>query len=157
MATYRLSPRQTLTVTSSSAEMLEVEVRWTGGGDLPPAHLHPAQDERFEVLEGRLRVLVGDGERTLEPGDVLDVPRGTVHAMIATGGGARAIWQTRPALRTQEYFAAMDTALARGGSVLSYAPVFRAHAAEVRLASPPAWVQGPLFAVLAAAGTLLGR
>lgn len=41
--------------------------------------------------------------------------------------------------------------------MLSYATVFRAHAAEVRLVKPPAWIQRPLFAVLAAAGKLLRR
>lgn len=160
-SSYRLSPHQTLSVRTSSAdtggELLEVEATWTAGGDLPPAHLHPAQHEHFEVVEGTLRVLVGDAERLLEAGDTLDIPAGTVHAMTASNGPARAIWQTRPALRTEEYFAKMDGALSHGGSLLAYAPVFRAHAAEVRLTKPPRWIQGPLFAVLGLVAKLLGR
>jgi mannose-6-phosphate isomerase-like protein (cupin superfamily) len=147
-ATYRMTPHQTLTVRRSDDEVLEVEATWSGGGALPPAHFHPAQDEHFEILEGRLRVLVDGAEHLLSPGDVLDIPRGTVHAMTATAGGARAIWQTRPALRTEQFFAAMDAAQSRGGSLLDFVPVARAHTAEVRFTTPPVWLQGPLFAVL---------
>jgi mannose-6-phosphate isomerase-like protein (cupin superfamily) len=158
-ATYRLSPQQSLTVTTSGTdtrgERLEVETTWSGGGDLPPAHFHPAQDEHFEVVEGNLRVLVDGTERVLGPGDALDVPRGSVHAMTATDGGARAIWQTRPALRTEEFFAGMDAAHRRGGSLL--VPVVRAHTAEVRFTTPPRLVQGPLFAVVGLAAKLLRR
>ncbi len=156
-ATYRLGPHQTLTVKRSSADVLEVEATWSGDGALPPAHFHPDQDEHFEVLDGQLRVLLDGEERLLGPGDTLDVPRGTVHAMTATHDGARAIWQTRPAMRTEQFFAAMDAAQHRGGSLLDFAPVARAHTAEVRFTKPPRWLQGPLFAVLAMTARLLRR
>lgn len=156
-ATYRMTPHQTLTVRRSDAEVLEVEATWTGGGSMPPAHFHPAQDEHFELVEGRLRVLIGGAERLLSPGDVLDIPRGTVHAMTATDGGARAVWQTRPALHTERFFAAMDAAQSRGGSLLDVIPAARAHAAEIRFTKPPAWLQGPLFAVLGLIGRLRRR
>lgn len=160
-ATYRLSPQQTLTVTTAASdtggEWLEVESTWSGGDKLPPAHFHPAQDERFEILEGELRADLAGSALRLGPGDVLDVPRGTVHAMTATKAGARAVWQTRPALRTEEFFAAMDAAQRRGGSVLDLVPVVRAHAAEVRVMKPPRPIQGTVFAVLALVAKLLGR
>lgn len=160
-ATYRLSAHQTLTVRRTGAdtngELLEVEAVWTPSADLPPVHLHPSQTEHFEVLEGGLLVVLDGTQRRLAAGAKLDIPAGTPHAMTAPDEPTRAVWQTRPALRTEEFFAAMDAALARGGSLMSYAPVFRAHGAEVRLSKPPAAVQGPLFAVLAAAGKLLRR
>jgi hypothetical protein len=62
--------------------------------------------------------------------------------------GARAIWQTSPALRTEQFFAGMDAAQSRGGSLLDILPVARAHAAEIRFTKPPAWLQDPLFAAL---------
>lgn len=155
-ATYRLSPHQTLTVRRSDAEVLEVEAAWTGGGALPPAHFHPSQDEHFEVLEGTLRVLLDGAEREVGAGEVLDIPRGTVHAMTASDGPARAIWQTRPALRTESFFAGMDAAQQSGGSLLDFVPVARAHAAEVRFVKPPPVVQGPLFALLGLVARLRG-
>lgn len=151
-ATYKLSSQQTLTVTKSGTDtggaLLELEATWTGGGPLPRAHFHPAQTEHFEVTDGRLRVVLDGEERVLEPGDVLDVPPGTVHAMTAADEGARAVWQIRPALRTQELFAALSDAHSRGGSLLDFVPVARAHTAEIRFTKPPPPVQVPLFAVL---------
>jgi quercetin dioxygenase-like cupin family protein len=160
-ATYQLSAQQTLRVTKSSAdtggELLELEATWTAGGSLPRAHFHPAQSEHFEVVDGRLRVVLDGRERVLGPGDVLDVPPGTVHAMTATDQGARAIWQIRPALRTQEMFAALSEAHRRGGSMLDFVPVARAHSAEIRFTKPPPLVQGPLFGAIALVARLLRR
>lgn len=158
---YRMSSQQTLTVRKSSTEtggeLLEVESTWSSGGDLPTTHCHPSQDEHFEVVAGKLRVLVDGMERVLTPGDVLDVPRGTVHAMAAADGAAKAIWQTRPALDTEAFFAGLDAAQRRGGSLLDLAPVVRAHAAEVRFTKPPRFVQRPLFAVLGLTARVMRR
>jgi quercetin dioxygenase-like cupin family protein len=63
----------------------------------------------MSVLEGELRVSIDGSERLLKRGDVLDIPCGTAHTMAAaTSDGARAMWQIRPALRTEQFFAAMD-------------------------------------------------
>jgi quercetin dioxygenase-like cupin family protein len=55
-------------------------VELTGApGDMPPLHVHPRDDEAFYVLEGRLRVYVGDQVRELEPGGFALAPRGVPH------------------------------------------------------------------------------
>src|SRR6476661_3853307 len=78
----RLGPHQTLQVVSSTEDLLELEAEWAPGSTEPPAHLHPGQDERFEVLEGELTVVIGDEEpRTLHAGETLLIPRGTAHRM----------------------------------------------------------------------------
>jgi mannose-6-phosphate isomerase-like protein (cupin superfamily) len=82
------------------------EMRATYGPDspLPPAHLHPEQDERFEILEGALTFLVDGEERVVAAGQEIAVPRGAVHQVRNAGDvPAVAIWQTRPALRTGEF------------------------------------------------------
>jgi quercetin dioxygenase-like cupin family protein len=48
-------------------------------GDMPPLHVHRDDDEAFYVVEGRLRVYVGDGVRDLGPGDFALAPRGVPH------------------------------------------------------------------------------
>jgi hypothetical protein len=54
-------------------------------------------------------------ERTLGPGDTLVIPRGTPHKMWNQGSEtATAIWRTLPALRTAEWFAAIDRLTAGG-------------------------------------------
>jgi mannose-6-phosphate isomerase-like protein (cupin superfamily) len=100
---------QTLTFRRTAAdtggELLEVESRWAGGGQEPPEHHHPSQEEHFEVVEGELRARLGGEERTVRAGETLVVPVRTPHSMWNPGPGpARAVWQTRPALKTEAFF-----------------------------------------------------
>jgi mannose-6-phosphate isomerase-like protein (cupin superfamily) len=84
-------------------EILEMEAAYDGSAGLPPEHFHPRQDERFEVLEGAVRAIIGGRERRYEPGDSFEVPAGTPHQMAAEGP-TRMRWEVRPALRTAEFF-----------------------------------------------------
>jgi hypothetical protein len=81
-----------------------MEASYDGTGGMPPEHLHPSQDERFEVLDGRVRAIVGDVERSYGAGESFDVPAGTPHRMAPEGGPASTRWHVRPALRTAEFF-----------------------------------------------------
>jgi len=93
------------TAADTGGDLLEVESTWASGGQAPPEHHHPRQEEHFEVLEGELQVRIGDAERTVRTGETIDVPPGTPHAMWNAGpASARALWQTRPALRTEGFF-----------------------------------------------------
>jgi quercetin dioxygenase-like cupin family protein len=49
-----------------------------GGGPAP--HVHERTDETFYVVNGELEFLVGDTTFTASAGDVVFLPRGTVHA-----------------------------------------------------------------------------
>ena len=125
--TISLTPHEHLTITTSSDDVLAMEATWTDAGHLPPPHFHPAQDERFEVLEGSLRTIVDGVERTLHAGESLDVPRGTVHQMTAAVDGTRAIWEVRPALCTEDFFRGMAAA---NGNKLKQVDVAARHANE---------------------------
>ena len=46
-------------------------------------HRHADEDELFLVLEGRLRILLRDGEIELGPGQLAVVPRGVEHKPVA--------------------------------------------------------------------------
>lgn len=46
---------------------------------IAPRHVHHSDDEAWYVLEGRLRVQVGDKEVEAGPGAAVLVPRGTPH------------------------------------------------------------------------------
>src|SRR4051812_167295 len=81
----KITPTEAVEVQHSDSGRLTVQVTYAPGGDPPPAHFHPAQDERFEVLAGELQVKIGDDKRVLGPGDTLEVPRGTVHSMWNRG------------------------------------------------------------------------
>jgi mannose-6-phosphate isomerase-like protein (cupin superfamily) len=55
-------------------------------GAAPELHKHP-YEEVFVTLEGQARVVVGDDELAVGPGDVVIVPPDTPHAFTNTGQG----------------------------------------------------------------------
>jgi len=62
-------------------------------GDSPPLHIHHSEDEVFHVLEGELRLRVGDEERRCGPGAILLAPKGVPHTYrVESAAGAR--WVT---------------------------------------------------------------
>lgn len=87
----------------TGGELLEMEATYGGSGKLPPEHVHPLQVERFDVLEGAMRTIIGGVERRYEEGESFEVPTGTPHQMTADVP-ARVRWQVTPALRTAEFF-----------------------------------------------------
>ncbi|MEA2307985.1 MAG: hypothetical protein QOI65_271 [Thermoleophilaceae bacterium] len=95
----------------TGGDLLEMEAHYAGHGDLPPEHFHPSQVERFEVLEGAVRLVIDGEERRHDAGATFEVPAGTRHQM-AGDGPARVRWETRPALRTAEFFERLYRALA---------------------------------------------
>jgi quercetin dioxygenase-like cupin family protein len=153
------------TTADTGGEVLEVESVWRSGSTEPVEHYHPAQEERFEVTAGMLAARVGGEKRMLSPGDTLVVPAGTPHAMWnASDGETRAVWETRPALKTERFF---ETAwgLAEAGKVnksgvpepLQLAVLMREYDGEFRLTKPPRAIQRAVFGLLAPIGRLLGR
>jgi quercetin dioxygenase-like cupin family protein len=82
---------------------LVMEATYSGEAGMPPSHLHPSQSERFEVIEGAMRAIVGDQDQVYRPGETFEVPAGTPHQM-GTGEPTTMRWEVRPALRTAEFF-----------------------------------------------------
>jgi quercetin dioxygenase-like cupin family protein len=62
--------------TSGQFALLEME---GATGHEPPPHVHRNEDELFYVIEGKLKVLRGDEELTLEAGESAFLPRNVVH------------------------------------------------------------------------------
>ncbi|MBJ7329719.1 MAG: cupin domain-containing protein [Solirubrobacteraceae bacterium] len=147
---------EVLTVVTSTADELVMEADWAAGASAPPPHLHPNQDEHFEVLEGELTVVMdGGAERVLRAGDTLDVPRGTAHKMWnPSAGRTRARWEVRPALRTESFFRDMAEIGGPKASPLAAAGVLKGYRDEFRLALP-AGLEPAAVHALAAAGKVL--
>jgi quercetin dioxygenase-like cupin family protein len=80
-------------------------------------HLHPIQEERFEVLSGRMEGQVDGVARTAEPGTVIVNQPGTPHAWWNAGEEeAHLVVEFRPALKTATLFET-SFALAKQGKV----------------------------------------
>jgi quercetin dioxygenase-like cupin family protein len=112
-------------------EVLEMEQIYAGEGPLPPPHLHPAQEERFEVLDGAVRAVIEDSDRRYEAGEVFEVPAGTTHQM-GGDGAARIKWEMRPALRSAHFFEELYT----GAAASDPAAVLERYAGEFQLVTP---------------------
>jgi mannose-6-phosphate isomerase-like protein (cupin superfamily) len=88
----------------TDGESVEMEFVLPSGCVPPPPHIHPRQEEEYEVLEGRFDVVV-DGEwRTLAPGGSATVPIGALHTFRNRSGGVVRVrnWH-RPAMRFEDF------------------------------------------------------
>jgi mannose-6-phosphate isomerase-like protein (cupin superfamily) len=94
------------TAQSSGGEVHEQRVEYRPGSPFPPTHLHPAQDEHFEVEAGQMRFVVDGTDHLVAAGETIDIPRGTPHRARNASSSQPAVvrWETRPALRTTEFF-----------------------------------------------------
>lgn len=145
-------------------ETVEVETIVRPDGFVAAAHVHPYQTERFEVLDGRLELRVGDHELIAGPGDVATVEPGTPHRFWNAGHDeARFLCEIRPALEFESLIETMFTLAAKGKTnrkgmpnPLRLAVIARAHFDTVRLPFPPAALQRAALAVGAPLGRMLG-
>jgi hypothetical protein len=113
-------------------ELLEMEARYSGRGDLPPPHLHPRQVEQFTVVSGAVRAVLDGQERRFGPGETFEVPAGAVHQM-GGDGPADISWKVRPALRTAEFFEGLYT----GAAADDTERFLQRYSEEFQLVSPP--------------------
>jgi mannose-6-phosphate isomerase-like protein (cupin superfamily) len=148
--------------TGGQAVLVETIVR--PDGFVAAAHVHPHQAERFEVLEGRLGLRVGDDELLAGPGDVMSVAPGTPHRFWNAGPGqARFFCEVRPALEFESLIETMFTLATEGKTnrkgmpnPLRLAVIARSHFDTVRLPFPPASLQRAALAIAAPLGRMLG-
>lgn len=105
----------THTAASTGGELLAFDFALRPGGAVPMPHVHPIQTERFEVVSGRMRFMVGWRTVMAGPGDVVEVAPGVAHSFANAGEEqARLRVEVRPALQMEEMFADV-IALAQAG------------------------------------------
>lgn len=99
----------------TGGELVRVETIVRPDGFVAAAHVHPAQTERFEVLDGTVGFRLGRKTFMAGPGDVTFVPFGTPHRFWNAGPGeARFVCEIRPALRFESLIETMFTLAAQG-------------------------------------------
>ena len=95
---------------------VRVEMWVDPGGGVPP-HIHPAMEERFEVVAGRMEFLAGRKWTSAGPGESATVRPGVRHAYRNRGDEpAHAICHATPASSLQE-FLEDAAAMARAGKM----------------------------------------
>jgi mannose-6-phosphate isomerase-like protein (cupin superfamily) len=133
------------------------------GGALPP-HLHPKQEERWSVVEGRARIRVGAEKLEVGPedGEIVVAP-GTTHGVEGLGAEARLRCHVIPALDLQDFLedsaaAAREGLFMRGGIPRSLrgarwaAGFLKRHRETVVMTFPPRFVQSAMIGLLGRSG-----
>jgi mannose-6-phosphate isomerase-like protein (cupin superfamily) len=158
----RIVFRQTSRETNGEAVVIETFVQ--RNGFVAAAHVHPSQEERFEILRGTVGFRVGRKKLDAGPGQRLAVPAGTPHKFWPAGDEeAHGVCEVRPALQFEALLETMF-ALAADGKTnrkgmpnpLRLAVIANAHFDTVRLPFPPAIVQRIGLALGAPVGRVLG-
>src|SRR5438445_13232831 len=63
----------------TGGELLQADLYVAPGGFVAAEHVHPVQEERFEVLAGVLRLHIDGKEKTMRTGEIEVVPAGRPH------------------------------------------------------------------------------
>jgi quercetin dioxygenase-like cupin family protein len=156
---FRKSSRDT------GGAFLQADFYLQPGGFVAVEHIHPLQEERFEVVSGTLSGSFSGKEQAIGAGEIIVVPPGTPHVWWNSGDSeTHVLVELRPALKTETFFETFF-GLAQNGKVsprtglpnpLQMAVLMRAYRNELILARPPRPMQAVLFGLLAPIGRLLG-
>ena len=146
-------------------EVFQAEGIFKPGGFAGVLHLHPFQEERFEVLQGTAGFKIGHNSVQLGPGEKIVVPAGQPHTFWNAGQDEmQVIFEFRPALPSTARFYEFYFGLARAGkarknglpSIWQIALQVDEFADHVRMVSPPWWMQRVIFTLLKPVARLLG-
>ena len=158
----RILFRKTSRETGGQAVVIETFVQ--PNGFVAAAHVHPSQEERFEVLRGSVGFKIGRKKLVAGPGQRVTVPARTAHKFWNAGDDeAHFVCEVRPALQFESLLETMF-ALAGDGKTnrkglpnpLRLAVIANAHFDTVQLPFPPALLQRIALALGAPMGRLLG-
>lgn len=132
----------------------------------PAVHVHPLQEERFEVIRGSVEFAMGAQKVVCGPGESVVIPAGIAHTFKNAGDSeSEMLAEYRPGLpRQSRRFFEVYFGLARAGltdskglpSIWQIAVEMPAMSDHVRLASPPWAVQRLVLAVLRPIAWLMG-
>jgi quercetin dioxygenase-like cupin family protein len=152
------------TAGDTRGELLSMEYQAPAGHLIGPPHVHPRQEERSEVVAGRMRGWVGGRRRTVAPGELAVVAPGVSHTWRSDGEEElHAIVEFRPALGTETVLEVLF-ALARAGKTnrrgmpapLQMAVLMKDHLDEMAAPLVPLAVQRAALTALAALGRRRG-
>jgi quercetin dioxygenase-like cupin family protein len=153
------------TAADTGGELLALDLEVSPGGHVPGAHVHPSQEERFEVVSGRMKFRKGLKTIVAEPGDIVTVEPGKIHKFENAGDETAVVRvEVRPALNMEQLLETA-VALAEEGRTtkkgmpkpLELALFVRQFKAEVRGPGAPGWVQRASLAPLAWIAKRRGR
>src|ERR1700712_1696820 len=93
------------TSTETGGALAEIDLELTPTAFLAAEHIHLHQEEKFEILEGRIRLRFDGQESVRGQGEIVVVPAGSPHVWAPQDGqGARVRLTFTPGARIEEFF-----------------------------------------------------
>ena len=146
------------TSANPGGQLLAVDLELPANRRVPGGqHIHPSQEERFEVVEGTMRFKLGRKRVIAGPGDVVVVPAGQKHDFANVGDDDALVRvEVRPALKMEQLFETAVGLAEQGRTMLGgirrpleLALFTEEFEDEVQGAFPPRWLQRIVLAPLA--------
>jgi quercetin dioxygenase-like cupin family protein len=146
------------TAAQTNGELVAIDLELPPGGRVPgPLHLHPLQEERFEVVNGTMRFRLRRERIVAGPGEVVVVPAGVPHDFANHADQVALVRvEVRPALKMEQLFETAVALAEQGRTMLGGIPrpldlalFTREFEEEVQAAFPPRWLQRLALAPLA--------
>ncbi len=153
----------TKSTVDTAGEYLEIEGIMRAHSDGPPVHIHPRQEETFQVVSGTLDVLQNGRWQQVRAGESITVPQGVPHTLKNEHDeDTRALSVLRPAMSFEDFSRTFHR-LATTGRIKSLPPkdpssliysamLFTSYEDTLIVVKPPAFV----FKLLAFVGRRLG-
>jgi mannose-6-phosphate isomerase-like protein (cupin superfamily) len=154
------------TAAETSGDLVAIDLELPRGRRVPGGlHVHPLQEERFEVVAGTMRFRMGRKRVVAGPGEVVVVPPGMPHDFASAGDeDALVRVDVRPALKMEQLFETAVSLAEQGRTMLGGIPkplelalFTQEFEQEVQGAFPPLWVQRLALAPLAWIARRRGR
>jgi quercetin dioxygenase-like cupin family protein len=152
----RITFRQTSA--NTGGELVAIELELPAGRRVPGGqHIHPKQEERFEVVAGTMRFKLGHERVVAGPGELVVVPAGQKHDFANVGDDDALVRvEVRPALEMEQLFETAVALAEQGRTMLGGIPrpldlalFTEQFEDEVQGAFPPRWLQRLVLAPLA--------
>jgi quercetin dioxygenase-like cupin family protein len=146
------------TAAETNGELLAIDLQLPAHRRVPGGlHIHPLQEELFEVVEGTMRFRMGREKIVAGPGEVVVVPPGVKHDFANAGDeDALVRVEVRPALKMERLFETAVGLAEEGRTMLGGIPkpldlalFVEEFEDEVQKAFPPRWLQRAVLAPLA--------
>jgi mannose-6-phosphate isomerase-like protein (cupin superfamily) len=135
------------TAADTNGELVAIDLALPRGGHVPGTHVHPNQEERFEVTSGQMKFRYGMRTIVAGPGETVVVPAGKIHSFAQYGDEpSQCRVEIRPALKMEQLFETTVRLAQEGRTTkkgmpkpLDLALFVEEFKAEVKAPFPPAW------------------
>jgi mannose-6-phosphate isomerase-like protein (cupin superfamily) len=148
----------------TNGQLLQIDCISPSTAVKEPEHIHPCQENRFEIISGSCHFSVDGKEQIIGPGQSITIPPNVRHHFWNSGNlDAHYIQEFRPSLNIADFFETFF-ALSRDGKLndkgipnfFHVSIIMLKYKNEIRVISPPWPIQYLTYIVLAPFGKLLG-